>query len=157
MSPNRALLFIFSMKGKYFYKGPVKMFEDTIDQWEASTIAASKKQALNNLTYRYKKEHKYLVNTRITLNPNYISLLEEYDDYDYYDDKMKNSVTPEEYVDNVVSNADDMMLARNLLSYIQAKLVDVMFDGPDCIVELEDGKIFMITGVEIVKKEESDG
>lgn len=68
---------------------------------------------------------------------------------------MENNVTPEEYVDNVVSNADDMMLARNLLSYIQAKLIDVMFDGPDCIVELEDGKIFMITGVEITKKEET--
>lgn len=80
------------MKGKYFYKGPVKMFEDTIDQWEASTIAASKKQALNNLTYRYKKEHKYLVNTRITLNSDYISLIEEYDDYDYYDDKMKKII-----------------------------------------------------------------
>lgn len=63
----------------------------------------------------------------------------------------------DDYIDNVISNVDDMMLARNLLGYIQAKLVDVMFDGPDCIVELEDGKIFMITGVEIAKKEELNG
>lgn len=62
----------------------------------------------------------------------------------------------DEYIDNVMSNIDDMMLARNLLGYIQAKLIDVMFDGSDCIVELEDGKLFMISGIELVRKEKSD-
>lgn len=81
------------MKHYYIYKGPVKMFDDIIDSdWSASTVAKTYKQALNNLTYRYKKEHKYSINTKITLNSEYLQKMHDIPykkDYEYYDSKME--------------------------------------------------------------------
>lgn len=41
---------------KYRYEGPVWMFDKIVDRtWVAVTYANSKKKALSNLVYRYKK------------------------------------------------------------------------------------------------------
>ena len=60
---------------RYLYDGPVLAFETCIEhKWSASTYAVSEKQARNNLTYRYKKEHGRTADARISL-PGKITLV----------------------------------------------------------------------------------
>lgn len=60
---------------QYMYEGPVLEFERPImDNWKASTYAPSEKKARSNLTYRFKKLHNRVANTRITL-PGKITLV----------------------------------------------------------------------------------
>jgi predicted lipase len=56
------------MNKRYDYSGPVFKFETCIEQnWEASTWAPTKKKALSNLTYRYKRDHDMIPSTKIEL------------------------------------------------------------------------------------------
>lgn len=53
----------------YFYDGPVKHFEQCLDEhYIAVTTAQSEKKAKNNLAYRYKIEHGYSRNAKIVLS-----------------------------------------------------------------------------------------
>lgn len=53
---------------RYVYSGPVMIFDRCVEnRWTAETRAASDQKARNNLTYRWKKEHGYLPNQRVTL------------------------------------------------------------------------------------------
>lgn len=52
----------------YIYNGPVLEFDTCIKRcWKASTYAASKKKAISNLSYRFKKEYGKAPNTKIVL------------------------------------------------------------------------------------------
>lgn len=52
----------------YYYDGPVMEFDRCIaERWQASTYAASKTKARNNLMYRYKKLNNKTVTVKITL------------------------------------------------------------------------------------------
>lgn len=56
------------MNNLYSYEGPVLEFDTCIERcWKASTYAVSAKKAINNLTYRYKKERGKSTNTKISL------------------------------------------------------------------------------------------
>lgn len=53
---------------KYFYDGPVMEFDICIaDHWKGETIANSKKKAISNLTYQFKKQTNRANYTKITL------------------------------------------------------------------------------------------
>lgn len=53
---------------EYTYSGPVMEFDRCIQRhWTATTWANSEKKALNNLTFRYKREHNRAANSKITL------------------------------------------------------------------------------------------
>lgn len=53
----------------FTYDGPVFRFGKLIQEnYHAQTEARTKEQALNNLTYRYKRAHGYEPKTNITLN-----------------------------------------------------------------------------------------
>jgi len=53
---------------EYRYEGPVMEFEKCIDNnWRGSTYAVSKKKALSNLTYQFKKQTGRSPNCKITL------------------------------------------------------------------------------------------
>ncbi len=63
------------MKQQYLYKGPVMEFDRCIsDNWEASTYAVSRAQAINNLKFRFKKETNRTPNTKITLSLKHLSV-----------------------------------------------------------------------------------
>lgn len=65
-----------SLKLRYHYRGPVYHFQNLLsDDWEAYTEAVSDAQALNNLTAKAKKYFGYILQTRITLNPDYLELV----------------------------------------------------------------------------------
>lgn len=52
----------------FLYEGPVLEFDNCIERhWITSTYAVSEKKALNNLSYRYKKEHGKTANSKIKL------------------------------------------------------------------------------------------
>ena len=52
----------------YSYEGPVTKFGICIENhWKGTTCAASEKKAINNLAYRYKKQHNLTANTVIGL------------------------------------------------------------------------------------------
>ena len=52
----------------YSYDGPVMMFDKIIDDnWKASTYASTPQKAKSNLLYRFKKEHNFVPNVKITL------------------------------------------------------------------------------------------
>ena len=52
----------------YMYDGPVMHHDKLINKkWTAITTASSEKQAINNLTYRYKVTHGYSATAKITL------------------------------------------------------------------------------------------
>lgn len=62
---------------RYRYSGPVYEFDQCVmSKWTAETIAVSEAKAKNNLTYRYKKEHRLPANSSITL-PNKVRLVKE--------------------------------------------------------------------------------
>lgn len=53
---------------KYVYEGPVMRFERCVDpHWKATTTAISEKKAMNNLAYRYKRDHNLEAAARIAL------------------------------------------------------------------------------------------
>lgn len=53
---------------EYEYDGPVLLYEKVItSRWQAITAAPSEKKARSNLIFRFKKEHGYAPNTKITL------------------------------------------------------------------------------------------
>ena len=53
---------------KYFYDGPVMEFDICIaDHWKGETMANSKKKAISNLTYQFKKQTNRANYTKITL------------------------------------------------------------------------------------------
>lgn len=53
---------------KYFYDGPVMEFDICItDHWKGETMADSKKKAISNLTYQFKKQTNRANYTKITL------------------------------------------------------------------------------------------
>lgn len=61
-------------KTLYRYRGPVFHFNNLICySYEATTYALSKKQALNNLSYRFKKAHGYNRDYQIVLNETNLS------------------------------------------------------------------------------------
>lgn len=54
---------------KYKFSGCVLRFGRVIERnWSAVTYATSERKALNNLTYRYKKENNFDRNANITLD-----------------------------------------------------------------------------------------
>lgn len=56
------------MDKEYEYSGPVTQFNRCIERnWKASTTASSKKKALNNLVFRYKREHNMISSANIKL------------------------------------------------------------------------------------------
>lgn len=58
----------------YTYKGPVFIFENIVNNdWQAETFATSRKKALSNLSYRFKKEYGYSKNSSIKLIDSYLS------------------------------------------------------------------------------------
>lgn len=65
------------MRGKeYTYSGPVMEFDKCIQRnWTATTWAKSEKKALNNLAFRYKRDHNRAANSKITL-PGKITLVQ---------------------------------------------------------------------------------
>ena len=55
-------------KKEYKYSGPVMEFDRCIDpSWTVTTYAVSEKKALNNLAFRYKRDHNRTPNAKITL------------------------------------------------------------------------------------------
>lgn len=63
-------------KLRYHYRGPVYHFNFCISEdWEAYTEAVSDKQALNNLTVKAKKDFDFVLQSRVTLNPDYLELV----------------------------------------------------------------------------------
>lgn len=53
---------------EYGYDGPVLLFDKVVtSRWEATTRAPSEKKARSNLIFRFKKEHGYAPNIKITL------------------------------------------------------------------------------------------
>lgn len=56
------------MSNFYTYSGPVKEYDRIVaENWIGSTHAVSEKQAKNNLAYRFKRETKRTMNSKITL------------------------------------------------------------------------------------------
>lgn len=62
-------------KMRYRYKGPVLAFGKVIsNRWEGETIAVSRKQALNNLSYQFKKDANLAHDrSRVTLMDKYLT------------------------------------------------------------------------------------
>lgn len=53
---------------KYIYNGPVVAFGKCIDShWTGETMAPSINKARSNLAYQYKKQHKKIAGTKISL------------------------------------------------------------------------------------------
>ena len=62
-------------KIRFYYNGPVYHFEHLLaTNWEAYTEAVSEKQALNNLTVKAKNDFGYVLQSRITLDPDYLEV-----------------------------------------------------------------------------------
>jgi len=60
-------------KKLYEYEGPVKIFEDTVNEnWSGMTYAISERQARNNLTYQYKRQRGLIPATKVTLTGNIV-------------------------------------------------------------------------------------
>ena len=52
----------------YYYEGPVMMFGKCVQPvYIASTCAPSEKKARSNLTYRWKKDHGKVANSKVEL------------------------------------------------------------------------------------------
>lgn len=61
-------------KIKYYYNGPVYKFNDIYrEKWSGNTYAVSEKQALNQLTYQFKQEDGWVVDTAFHLDPKYLT------------------------------------------------------------------------------------
>lgn len=66
------------IKNKHYeYSGPVLKFDKCIQlEWKAGTWARTKKKALSNLAYRYKRDHNMVPSTVISL-PGKLTEVEE--------------------------------------------------------------------------------
>lgn len=61
----------------YLYQGSVKSFGRIMTpEYKCYTEAPSLGKALSNVSYRYKKERGFSVNTRIELNPVFMSVID---------------------------------------------------------------------------------
>lgn len=57
-----------SRNKEFKYSGPVIQFDICIERdWKTTTWAPTKKKALSNLTYRYKRDHDMVPSTKIEL------------------------------------------------------------------------------------------
>ena len=66
-----------TLKNAYEYTGPVMIFDECVERhWTGTTIAISKRKAKSNLTFQWKKEHGYPINTKVSL-PGHINIIEE--------------------------------------------------------------------------------
>lgn len=62
-------------KLRFHYRGPVRHFDTIVsNDWEDWTEAVSEKQALNNLTIKAKKYFGYSIDSKFSLNPDYLEL-----------------------------------------------------------------------------------
>lgn len=58
----------FLQNKEFKYSGPVVRFDTYIERdWKASTWAPTKKKALSNLAYRYKRDHDIIPSAKIEL------------------------------------------------------------------------------------------
>lgn len=59
---------MYESKHKYRFKGSVRCFDEIVARdWVGETWAVSEKKAKSQLEYRYKIDHGYTANCRITL------------------------------------------------------------------------------------------
>lgn len=66
-----------SLSHRYKYIGPVLEFDRLIcPKWEGETVAVSKKKALSNLAYQFKKDTKRVASSKIGLQEKYLKELE---------------------------------------------------------------------------------
>lgn len=64
------------VRHRYLYDGPVRMFEQCVsERWVGETLAVSERKAKCNLLYRWKKEHGYTADAKITL-PGRITIID---------------------------------------------------------------------------------
>ena len=62
---------------RYSYKGPVCEFDRCIaHMWTAETSATSKRKALSNLAFRFKRDNKKIKTAKITLDPSKLTVVE---------------------------------------------------------------------------------
>lgn len=62
---------------RYSYNGPVCEFGRCIaHMWTAETSAPSKRKALSNLAFRFKRDNKKIKTTKITLDPSKLVVVE---------------------------------------------------------------------------------
>ena len=53
---------------RYSYSGPVCEFDRVVQHdWHGETMAVSEKKARSNLTYQWKKQHRFVAGSAITL------------------------------------------------------------------------------------------
>lgn len=65
-------------KKEYYYNGPVYHFDTKIlDNWEASTMARSEWEALNNITFKAKKALGFEPNTKLHLNKDLLQAVDD--------------------------------------------------------------------------------
>ena len=57
----------------YNYYGPAYRFDHYIGHFDVTTIAETPAQALNNITYRIKKQLNLRPNMRVTVDEDYLS------------------------------------------------------------------------------------
>ena len=59
----------------YTYEGPVFHFENIVNsKWKGNTTAVSPKQALSNLSYKYKMSAGLVTDSKITLKEKYLKV-----------------------------------------------------------------------------------
>lgn len=63
--------------------------------------------------------------------------------------------TQEEFVEEQVNNATPKDLAKAMMAHIYNHLEDVIFDGPDTILQTDDGHMFLFQAISY-KKEAKD-
>lgn len=62
---------------RYSYNGPVCEFERCITHlWTAETSAPSKRKALSNLAFRFKRDNNKIKTAKITLDPGKLVVVE---------------------------------------------------------------------------------
>lgn len=62
---------------RYSYKGPVCEFDRCIaHMWTAETSATSKRKALSNLAFQFKRDNKKIKTAKITLDPSKLTVVE---------------------------------------------------------------------------------
>ena len=63
---------------KYVYEGPVLEFEHLLtDKWRAETLAPTKRKAISNLQYQFKKNNNRLPNSRLLFRVSFVWLVKE--------------------------------------------------------------------------------
>lgn len=63
------------IKYKFYYKGPVLKFNTIVaTEYQMETIAESKEKAIAQMTYRFKRDHNLVPNTRITIKEDLVHM-----------------------------------------------------------------------------------